>query len=243
MMKRFSGFIFFSMMAGFVLAQDMPPLPPLPDQSQAANSNSNSSVPVSSTKQPVSSNAALPPLPGDQTAAPQASSASSPVSNPPMPPTGNDQTQSSATQVSVATPVAETKTPEVKPVKKHSRLVEPWQVSKYRPDVIFGGWVNAKGGNATSRMAWTSQEVLNALLFKKYKLITPLEGKAEEGSYDGQEGRQWRLFTFNAPKSKLIVQVYIRQAGKRVWMRVGPGEGVFRKLHRSSRRRRYGRQI
>jgi hypothetical protein len=230
MMKRFLGFILFLMTAGLVLAQDMPPLPPLPDQSQAANSNTNSSIPVSAN-QPASSNAApaLPPLPGDQTnqaAASQMSPASSAPSNPPMPPTNNDQSQSPATQAASPTPSAEAAATEPKKVKKHFHSVKPWQVSKYRPNVIFGGWVKAKGGNESSRIAWTSQEILNALLFKKYKLISPQDGKQEEGSYDGQEGRQWRQFNFNAPKSQLVVQVYIRESGKKVWLRVGPGEAV-----------------
>ncbi len=124
----------------------------------------------------------------------------------------------------MATPVAEAS--DTKKSKKHAHQRKPWQVSKYRPNVIFGGWVTAKGGNESSRIAWTSQEILNALLFKKYKLISPQDGKQEEGSYDGQEGRQWRQFNFNAPKSKLVVQVYIRQSGKKVWLRVGPGEAV-----------------
>ncbi len=222
-MKRFLGFILFSMTVGFVSAQDMPPLPPLPDQSQAATSNASSTAPASSANQPASSNAApaLPPLPGDQAAATQASPANPALSNPPLPPTSNDQSQSPTTQVAVATPGAE-----ATKAKKHHHSVKPWQVSKYRPNVIFGGWVKAKGGNESSRIAWTSQEVLNALLFKKYKLISPLDGKQEEGSYDGQEGRQWRQFNFTAPKSKLIVQVYVRQSGKKVWLRVGPGEAV-----------------
>jgi hypothetical protein len=220
MMKRFLGFILFSMTLGFVSAQDMPPLPPLPDQSQAAASNTNSSIPVSAN-QPASSNAApaLPPLPGDQ--------ANQAAPTPQASPVSNDQNQAPATQVASPTPGAEASVAEPPKVKKHAHTVKPWQVSKHRPDVIFGGWVMAKGGNGSSRMAWTSQEVLNALLFKKYKLISPLDGKAEEGSYDGEEGLQWRLFTFNAPKSQLIVQVYIKQSGKKVWIRVGPGEGAF----------------
>ncbi len=114
------------------------------------------------------------------------------------------------------------------PTKKTASKSNPYLVSKYRPNVIFGGWVKAKGGNETSRMAWTSQEILNTLIFKKYELLSPAEGKPEEGNYEGQEGRQWREFNFTVPKSKLAVQVYIRQdANKKVWMRVGPDEAVF----------------
>jgi hypothetical protein len=85
--------------------------------------------------------------------------------------------------------------------------------------VIFGGWVNAKGGNESARLAWVSQEVLNGLISKKYKSLK------EEGRYEGQEGGyQWRQFTFKVPHSKLTVQVYARQVGKKVWLRVGPSE-------------------
>ncbi|HTC19998.1 MAG TPA: hypothetical protein VK859_04070 [bacterium] len=226
MMKRFLGFILFSMTLGLVWAQDMPPLPPLPDQSQAANSNSTSSIPASApTPAANSASPALPPLPGDQ------ASQTAPALSAPAPPAGSDQSQAPATQAAspepAATPAAEETASTGKPLKRHRHPLKPWQVSKYRPNVIFGGWVKAKGGNESSRMAWTSQEVLNALLFKKYTLISPLDGKAEDGNYDGEPGSQWRLFTFNAPKSKVVVQVYIRQSGQKVWMRVGPGEGVF----------------
>jgi hypothetical protein len=230
MMKRFFGFILFSMTLGLVSAQDMPPLPPLPDQSQAANSNSNSSIPVSAPTPTPSASTALPPLPGDQSAPASQAAPASPALSAPAPPAGSDQSQAPSPAASpepTVTSGAETADSGLKPMKKHRHPLKPWQVSKYRPDVIFGGWVKAKGGNESSRMAWTSQEVLNALLFKKYTLISPLEGKAEDGNYDGEPGSQWRLFTFNAPKSKMIVQVYIRQSGPKVWMRVGPGEGVF----------------
>ncbi len=113
-----------------------------------------------------------------------------------------------------------------KPSKKKAKKVEPWQVSNYRPNVIFGGWIHAKGGNSSSRIAWASQEVLNALLFHKYRLVNPTEGKAEKGNYDGQPGKQWREFTFVAPKSKVQVNVYLGNVGKKVWVRVGPGEGT-----------------
>lgn len=56
--------------------------------------------------------------------------------------------------------------------------------------------------------------------------MNPLEGKSEKGHYDGQPGRQWREFTFVAPKSKVQVNVYLGNVGKKVWVRVGPGEGT-----------------
>jgi hypothetical protein len=136
---------------------------------------------------------------------------------PALPEPGADQ--------SVSSPASEA-APAEKPAKKTAKKLQPWQVSNYRPNVIFGGWIRAKGGNPSSRIAWASQEVLNALLFHKYRLINPMEGKAEKGNYDGQPGKQWREFTFVAPKSKVQVNVYLSNVGKKVWVRVGPGEGT-----------------
>ena len=144
----------------------------------------------------------MPPLPG-QAAAPS--------------PSGQT---ASASATPVDTPVA-SGTEEKKPVVKHAKNERPWEATKWRPNVIFGGWVNAKGGNESSRLAWTSQEVQNALCFKGYKVIK------EDGKYDGQAdagGNQWREFTFSVPKSKLQVQVYAKQTGKKIWLRVGPSE-------------------
>ncbi len=93
-----------------------------------------------------------------------------------------------------------------------------WHPPVPQANVIFGGWVLPKGGNEGSRIAWTSQEILNTFEFRGYKLIK------EEGRYEGQKGRQWRQFSFRIPKTKTILQVYVRQDGKRVWMRVGPPE-------------------
>jgi hypothetical protein len=235
MRKRFLASLLFSFIAGSAFAQDMPPLPPLPEQSQTGSPSSPATSPSAGPTATTDNNASgMPPLPGDSSApappAPLTGSATAPA-NPPPPPASGDQNQAPANpplpSESAAAPSTETQAPASLPAKKHPRTLKPWQVSRSRPNVIFGGWVRAKGGNESSRLAWTSQEILNALLFKKYKLISPRDGKSEEGSYVGQEGQQWRLFTFNVPKSKLAVQVYIRQAGKRVWLRVGPGEGVF----------------
>lgn len=240
MMKRVPAFLFFLLATGSLFAQDMPPLPPLPSQGQAATQASQApAAPAASDN----SQPALPPLPAQGQSAnptPAASPAASDNGQAAMPALPNQPTPSAAPATAAesnppaaapateAAPTTEAApAPEAKPEKKHSAL-KPWQVSKYRPNVIFGGWVKAKGGNETSRMAWTSQEVLNALIDKKYRLISPAEGKAEEGSYEGQSGPQWRKFSFRLPKSKLAVEVYIRQdANKKVWLRVGPAEGVF----------------
>jgi len=183
-----------------------PALPPLP-ASPANNTSSPALPPLPATNAPASNAApAMPPLPGQPDAAAQPA-----VSAP------ADQAQSSAT--------AETPSPaspaETKPTAKKARSERPWEATKWRPNVIFGGWVTPKGGNESSRLAWTSQQVLNALCFKGYKVVK------EDGKYDGQAdagGRQWREFTFSVPKSKLQVQVYAKQTGKKIWLRVGPSE-------------------
>jgi hypothetical protein len=97
---------------------------------------------------------------------------------------------------------------------------QPWKSSKIRPSAIFGGWINAKGGNITSRLSWASQQALNALDAKKYKMAN------EEGVYDGEQnkGPQYRKFTFNVPKSQDTVFVLLKQVGKKIWLRVGPDE-------------------
>lgn len=228
-MIRFWTFLVLASLVSLAVAQDMPPLPPLPDQPGANNSTATTAPPSAPAAPAANGAPELPPLPGDNAAA------SAPVSNtapalpapssteaaPVLPAPGTDQS-------ALAAPTTETAPEETpaKPVKKAGKKRHPWQVSNYRPNVIFGGWVHAKGGNGSSRIAWASQEVLNALLFHKYRLINPLEGKAENGNYDGQPGRQWREFTFVAPKSKVQVNVYLRNSGKKVWLRVGPGEGT-----------------
>ncbi len=175
-----------------------PALPPLPDQ-QAAPANSASP--------------ALPPLPG-QPAAPAASSAA-----PALPPVPGEAAP--AAPVASTEPAASPEgAPAAKPAKKAAKQAW-WTKTKKRANVIFGGWVTPKGGNESSRIAWTSQEVLNALVFKGYKVVK------EDGKYDGQAGaggNQWREFTFRVPKSKLTTQVYLKQVGKKVWLRVGPSE-------------------
>ena len=228
MRKQLPAFGLLFLTAGYLSAQDMPPLPPMPDQGQTA------AAPAPAAPAPSSDNSqvqTLPPLPdnGGAAAAP-ASTSTNTEALPPIPGGASSATTdtTATTGTDQATP-AETpgaeSTPEAK--AKSAANPKPWMASKYRPNVIFGGWVRPKGGNETSRLAWTSGKVLDALLFHKYKLVSPEEGKPEEGTYEGQKGRQWRQFSFTAPKSKLTVQVYLRQAAnKKVWLRVGPGEPI-----------------
>jgi hypothetical protein len=68
------------------------------------------------------------------------------------------------------------------PKPKVAKKTEPlWQQTKWRPGVIFSGWVYAKNGNATARVAWASQQVLNALEFHGFKVVK------ETGLYPGQD--------------------------------------------------------
>lgn len=231
MTKRSGAFILFFLVTGWVSAQDMPPLPPMADQSQAS---AKATPPSPAAQQPATDqqsspnnggSPALPPLPSQgQSATSSAAPASS--DNGGLPPVPNQDATAtpaatteagSTTETASATPAA---TPAAgQPVKKHAKKLKPWEISKWRPSVIFAGWIAAKGGNEYSRLAWASQEVQNALLFKGYKLVK------EDGRYEGDRtGYQWREFTFNHRKSKSSVQVYLRPMGKKVWMRVGPSE-------------------
>jgi hypothetical protein len=251
MMKRFIGFVLFLGTSSFLLAQDMPPLPALPDQGNQAASSANS-APATSTLPPLPNQSAapatapaantdntgqaLPPLP-NQPAAP-AGPASSPQTATPaastdnsggLPPLPNQQAAPAAGPTNspqTTTPGAEqpqpSTAPEAQPApKKTTKKVKPWQVSRYRPNAIFDGWVRAKGGNESSRMAWASQEVLNALLFKGYRNIPD---QPEEGAYDGEGKKEWRRITFKAPKSKLMFKVYLKSAGKKILLRLRPNE-------------------
>jgi hypothetical protein len=216
MSKWLPAFLFFFLATGALFAQDMPPLPPLPNQGQAA-APATAAPPAAPAPSDSNPSTVLPPLPGQ----PGTTTAPETTTTPPL--SGESSPITATAPTTETAPVTETR-----PAKKTASKANPYLVSKYRPNVIFGGWVKAKGGNETSRMAWTSQEILNALILKKYKLISPDEGKPEEGNYEGQGGRQWREFSFHVPKSKLAVQVYIRQgANKKIWLRVGPNEAVF----------------
>ena len=189
-------------------ASASPALPALPDQSAApAAAPANPSLPAlpdQSAGAAPAANPALPALP-NQSAAPAASA------NPPLP---GDQAQPAAQPA----PAEEAKAPEAKPAKKGKAKIAPWKVSKWRPNAIFDGLVVAKGGNETSRIAWTSQEVLNAFEFHGFKVVH------EKGAYPGQGQKQFRTLTFKAPKSKLTVNVYIKGEGKKVWVRVRPSQ-------------------
>ena len=200
-----------------------PALPPLPDQQAAPAAPANSASPAlpplpDQQAAPASSaSPALPPLPG-QPAAPAAPEAASPAA-PALPPVSSEPAAAAP-----ATSTEPAVSPEGAPVAKSGKKAAKqawWTKTKKRANVIFGGWVTPKGGNESSRIAWTSQEVLNALVFKGYKVVK------EDGKYDGQAGaggNQWREFTFSVPKSKLTTQVYLKQVGKKVWLRVGPSE-------------------
>lgn len=245
MKKRFLALPLLCLTAAILSAQDMPPLPDLPNQGSqapATNAGSNPSPPP-----PASDNgsAALPPLP-DQSAAPASNTAPPPApgdqgqgapatSSPALPPLPNqgsavppapaEQGQGAVSAPSnppaaeQAAPATEAAAPpEGAKTKKAAKSVPPWKVSKWRPNAIFDGWVLAKGGNESSRLAWTSQEVLNTFLFKGYKNLP------EEGAYDGEGKKEWRRFTFQAPQSKQTFHVYIKGAGKKVWLRLRPGE-------------------
>ena len=250
-MKRYLAFILLFATAGFISAQDMPPLPPLPNQAPpAGNTNSSAASPAlpplpdqpaaagspalpplpEQQSAPASSSPALPPLPG-QAAEPAAPAAPANNTAPALPPLPGQPAAPAAPADTTAAPAAPAasgsteaapdKPAETAPPKK-DKEERPWEKTKWRPNVIFGGWVKAKGGNESSRIAWASQEVLNALLFKGYKIVKP-----EEGKYDGQEnagGNQTRNFTFKIPKSSATMEVFLKTSGKKVWMRVGPAE-------------------
>jgi hypothetical protein len=196
-----------------------PAMPPLPDQQAApANSGSPELPPLSanSISSAPANNAApaMPPL-SDRSGAPAPSSAA-----PALSPASSEVTPAAPAATAEPAAPAEAASSTVKPGKKAAKQ-SWWTKTKKRANVIFSGWVNPKGGNESSRIAWTSQEVLNALLFKGYKVIK------EDGKYDGQAeagGNQWREFTFSIPKSKLTTQVYLKQVGKKVWLRFGPSE-------------------
>jgi hypothetical protein len=251
MKKRFLVLPVLWMMAATLSAQDMPPLPDLPNQAPATNGSGPSAMPplpdqTQSAAPATNGAAALPPLP-DQSAAPASNTAPPPgdqgqvapaPASPAMPPLPGDQGQAVSTpsapsdqgQAAVTapstSPEAEQAAPSTKASgppqetnpKKAAKAIPSWKVSKWRPNTLFDGWVLAKGGNESSRLAWTSQEILNTFLFKGYKNLP------EEGVYDGEGKKEWRRFTFQAPRSKQTFHVYIKAVGKKVWLRVRPGE-------------------
>jgi len=182
------------------------PLPPLPQQNAAPAADPQALPPLPG--EPAASTtpegAALPPLPGQEPPATSSQSATQEVM-PPLP-----------GQEPAAAPAEE-----VKPVAKPQRESRPWEATKKRVNAILGGWVRAKGGNESSRIAWASEGALHALVFHGYKVLD------EKGLYEaqpGSQGNQWRLITFEAPKVKRTLEVYVTDVKGRVWMRVGPSE-------------------
>jgi hypothetical protein len=97
---------------------------------------------------------------------------------------------------------------------------EKYRAEHDRPNVIYGGWVWPKGQEVDDKLAWTSQEVLNALIPHGFTVTK------EEGNYDGEDttSPQWRQWTFSIDHSSVVTQVYIKPIKHRIWMRVGPSE-------------------
>jgi len=246
-MKRFLVFILFLLVTGFTLAQDMPPLPSdapasaapakdsgmpalpdadgsapakaaandmpaLPDAggAKAAISNDMPALPDAGAAPAKAAANDMPALPDAGGAAPAKAAASSDM--PALP----DAAPAKAEAPMNAVPIEDSSAAAPKPAHES----QPWKASKVRPNAIFGGWIRAKGGNITSKLSWASQQALNALDAKKYKMLN------EEGVYEGEQnkGPQFRKFTFEVPKSKDTVFVLMKQVGKKIWLRVGPDE-------------------
>jgi len=208
--------VFFTV--GILAAQDLPPLPGddssasggLPPLPGADNSAPGGLPPLPGTDNSAPAPGGLPPLPGTDNSAPGGLPPLPGTDNstPGLPPLPGQESQAPAAPVLSPAPV-------VSPAPVKAAEKNPDFISKHQPNVIFGGWVNPKGGGAQIRIAWTSQEVLNALDKKGYTV------ENEKGDY---VQNKWRLFTFAAPRSEMSFQVYLLQSGKKVWMRVGPPE-------------------
>lgn len=205
---------------------DMPGLPGLPGGSSPAPSGDASGLPaLPGNSAPAASNG-LPALPGDAAPAagmPALPGDAAPAAGMPALPGETAPTAAPAPAPAEAAP-AEAAPAEAAPAAETKPVEEAkpaYQQSKTRPKVIFGGWINAKGGNITSKLSWVSQEILNVMDRAHWKMIK------EEGVYQGEEnkGPQSRTFTFGVPGSKeATVEVYLKQVGKKVWLRVGPPE-------------------
>ncbi len=197
------------------------PLPALPGQNAVSSADNAAPLPAlpssGGTPTATGSSAAMPPLP---TLGGISSDNTNTGALPALPGNGVSAQASPTTASTVETaPSKGSSSTEGEAVSKAKETIEKkWHPPVPQPNVIFGGWVLAKGGNDGSRIAWASQEILNILEFKGYKVVK------EEGLYEGQKGRQWRQFSFKSPKSHALLQVYVRTAGKKVWMRVGPSE-------------------
>jgi hypothetical protein len=192
-------------------------MPALPD---AAASAAPATAPAASSDMPA--------LPSTSAAAPAATDSGMPAlpdaSAPAMAPASSDMpalpSSSTSAAPAVAAPAPATTTAAKVSIAKSVHVRHPWEESKIRPDTILGGWIQAKGGNITSRLSWGSQQVLNGMDAKKYKMAN------EEGVYEGEQnkGPQYRKFTFVVPGSKDFVFVLLKQVGRKMWLRVGPDE-------------------
>ncbi|HVM32764.1 MAG TPA: hypothetical protein VMU88_06485 [bacterium] len=194
-------------------------MPALPD----ANASSNA--------------AALPPLPGANASStagtmpplPSSNNASAaPAAGVTAEPSANSQASTNWSSPSLSVPPSGPASapkvpgvPQAKVAKPHKMTpAEKYRYDHTRPNVIYGGWVWPKGGEVDDRLAWTSQEILNALVPHGFNV------SKEEGNYDGEDTTtpQWRQWTFSIDHSNVVTQVYIRPVKQRIWVRVGPSE-------------------
>jgi len=200
-------------------ASDVPALPAA--ASTAPTDNSMPALPAAaSTTSATAVSSDMPALPS--AAAPAATDSGMPAlpdsSAPAMAPASSDMPalpgETKAASTAAPAPIVAKVEVKPAPVKK------PWTESKIRPETILGGWIQAKGGNITSRLSWASQQVLNVMDARKYKMAN------EEGVYEGEQnkGPQYRKFTFVVPGSKDTVFVLLKQVGRKMWLRVGPDE-------------------
>ncbi len=193
-------------------ASDVPALPAA--ASTAPADNSMPALPSAASTAPATSPAALndmPALPNAGGAAPAATDSGMPAlpdsSAPAMAPASNDMPALPGETKAVAAPAPVA----AKVAVKHAPVKKPWTESKIRPETILGGWIQAKGGNITSRLSWASQQVLNVMDARKYKMAN------EEGVYEGEQnkGSQYRKFTFVVPRSKDTVFVLVETGWKK----------------------------
>lgn len=197
----------------------LPDLPPMNAAPAVAPSTEFPGLPGLPGETVTAAAPALPPLPGEQPAAAPApavpapeAAVAAPAPASPAPAVAADGA-APATDQSQAAPAVVKKA--AKKVAKKPK--SPWAVLPPRhPNTMFGGYVTPKGRGEEMHLAWSSQEILNAMLGNKYELLK------EEGEYNPGG---WREFTFQQIKTKRQVQVYVKAAGRnKVWMRVGPGE-------------------
>jgi hypothetical protein len=198
-------------------------VPALPSAASAASTDNSmpalpdagaSTAPAASNDMPALPDASVAPAPADNgmPALPNSSAPAMAPASSDMPALPNSST--GAAPATVSAPVA------TKVVAKPVAVKKPWTESKIRPDTILGGWIQAKGGNITSRLSWASQQVLNVMDARKYKMAN------EEGVYEGERnnGPQYRKFSFVVPGTKDSVFVLLKQVGRKMWLRVGPDE-------------------